>query len=223
MKPAAWVCTLGLGVTLWAGCDEPSPSEVGEPETTATFELTFDGTWSQVTHPMSFPSLPHFSGLIGATHQGGYVMWEAGQLASTGIKDMAELGSKSALTGEVEAAIQAGRAGTVVSGSGIGRSPGTATVEFEVSSRFPLLSLTSMIAPSPDWFVGVAGLDLMPGGEWIDSVTVALPPYDAGTDSGSVYASGNSPTVPPAPIRLLTDTPFDANSPPLGTFRIVRR
>lgn len=223
MKPAAWMCIVGLGATLGVGCDDPSPSEVEEPESTATFMLTFDGTWSQATHPMSFPSNPHFSGLIGATHQSGYVMWDVGQLASTGIKDMAELGSKSALTAEVNVAIQAGLASTVVSGSGIGLAPGTTSVEFEASSRFPLLSITSMIAPSPDWFVGVAGLDLMPGGEWIDSVSVTLPPYDAGTDSGAVYASGNSATVPPAPIRLLTDSPFDGNSPPLGTFTIVRR
>lgn len=223
MKPKAWLCTLALAAPLWAGCSDESPSEVDEPDETADFMLTFQATWSSATHPVSFPPGPHFSGLIGATHNSGYVMWGVGALSTTGIKDMAELGSKSALMGEVDAAIQAGNADNAVSGSGISVAPGIVSVSFEANAQFPLLSVTSMIAPSPDWFVGVADLDLKPGGQWVDSVSVTLPPYDAGTDSGSSYTSPNAATVPPAPIRLLTDSPFDGSSPPLGTFTIVRR
>jgi len=208
-----------------AACSDSAPSEIEEPapDSVATFMLEFDATWSRSTHPDAFPPGPHFSGLIGATHGSGYTMWAVGDLASTGIKDMAELGAKGALISEVEAAIQSGAAGMVVSGAGVALSPGRANVAFDVDPRFPLLSITSMIAPSPDWFVGVAGVDLRPGGVWVDSVTVSLTAYDAGTDSGASYTSPNAATSPPAPIRQLTEPPFQPGSLPLGTFTIVRR
>lgn len=223
MKALKWV-SLGLVLAGSAACSDDTPVEVEEPAAdSATYMLTFRSAWSRTTHPDGFPPGPHFSGLIGATHGSGYTMWAAGQLASTGIKDMAELGAKGALTSEVDAAIQAGTAGRVVSGAGIALSPGIANVTFDVDSRYTLLSVTSMIAPSPDWFVGIAGLDLRPGGVWIDSMTVSLSAYDAGTDSGASYTSPNAATTPQAAISRLTEMPFQAGSPPLGTFTIVRR
>lgn len=224
MKVLKWYF-LGVLLAGSAACNDETPADVEEPapDSVATFMLTFDATWSRTTHPDAFPPGPHFSGLIGATHGSSYTMWAAGQTASTGIKDMAETGSKGALTGEVEAAIQAGTAGMVVSGAGVALSPGLANVTFDVDPRYPLLSVTSMIAPSPDWFVGIAGFDLRPGGTWIDSVTVSLLAYDAGTDSGVTYRSPDVATNPPGPIQRLTDTPFQSGSPPLGTFTIVRR
>ena len=121
-------------------------------------------------------------------------MWVAGGLATTGIKDMAELGSKSALSGEIDVAIQAGIARSELSGGGVNPSPASVELVFDVHERFPLVSLVSMIAPSPDWFVGVAGLDLMENGRWRDSVTVELLPYDAGTDSGIFGVASREPS-----------------------------
>lgn len=69
------------------------------------YQVTFDATWSQATHPQDFPPSPHFSGLIGGTHNAAVTFWQEGELATTGIENMAELGSKTALTDEVNAAI----------------------------------------------------------------------------------------------------------------------
>ena len=225
MTPAGTRLTLfGLAFVLTSACSGDGPSGLEElpADSLAAFTVTFDGTWSAATHPASFPPGPHFSGLIGATHDSRYIMWGVGEVASLGIKEMAELGSKTALTQEVEQAIATGTAGAVVSGGGIVRSPGFTSATVEASTRHPLLSLTSMIAPSPDWFVGVAGLNLRPGGEWLDSVTVELLAYDAGTDSGVSYRSANAVTAPPVPVSLIANVPFDG-TPPLGTFTIVRR
>lgn len=41
------------------------------------YEVTFEGTWSAATH-QPFPPGPHFSGLIGATHNADGVFWELG-------------------------------------------------------------------------------------------------------------------------------------------------
>ena len=188
---------------------------------TVTYQVTFESTWSAATHPTSFPSNAHFSGLIGGTHTAAVSFWNAGALASTGIKDMAELGSKTALMQEVQTAITAGTANAVLSGGGISPSPGTVSMTFDVDAAYPLVTLVSMLAPSPDWFVGVTGLNLHPNGAWVSSVTVPLVVHDAGTDSGPTYAAPNQVTSPPVPIAPIVDGLFASNNV-VGTFKFVR-
>ncbi len=193
-------------------------------QSSAEYTVTFESTWSAATHPDGFPSNPHFSGLIGATHDSTLIIWEANGLASAGIESMAELGSKSLLTGELNTAITDGTAGTVLSGGGIGVSPGMVSLTFQVTEAHPLVTLVSMLAPSPDWFVGVGSLNLMADGTWIDETAVELYVYDSGTDSGTTYTASNADTQPPAPITRLETPPFLINGSvePVGVFTFVR-
>ncbi|MCH7717068.1 MAG: spondin domain-containing protein [Gemmatimonadetes bacterium] len=192
-------------------------------DSVASYIVTFDATWSAETHPVSFPGNPHFSRLIGGTHNAEVVVWQVGTAASTGIKDMAELGATSPLDSEIEAAIQAGTAWRLLQGGNIGLSPGSASpLAFEIHAEFPLVTLVSMIAPSPDWFVGVHSMSLFANGAWIDRIVIELAPYDAGTDSGVIYTSSNLPTQPPVAISLLDTVPFDMNQV-LGTFTFERQ
>jgi hypothetical protein len=184
----------------------------------ASYKVTFEADWSEETHPQDFPSNPHFSGLVGATHDQEGRLWKPGELATPGIESMAETGAKSTLLNEVDDLIAEGTARSALSGGGIGVSPGVVSLEFEISQPFPLVSLTSMIAPSPDWFVGVDSLSLRSGGRWLNEVVVELPPYDAGTDSGSTYNSANRATNPPEPIFLIEESPV-GNGVPIGRFR----
>jgi hypothetical protein len=203
-----------FGVTLLAGSlSVPLLVSVHAVE----YEVTFDAVWSQATHPESFPPGPHFSGLIGGTHDEGVTFWEGGGIASRGIESMAETGSKNALTSEVNTAISAGHAGALISGGGISRSPGVVTTTFDVDSTYSLVTLVSMIAPSPDWFVGVSGLDLYNGMHWESEIIVPLLPYDAGTDSGVNFTSSNADTKPQEVIGVIEGFPF-TNTDPLGTF-----
>jgi hypothetical protein len=199
-----------------------APTEV--PEESARYLLTFEATWSEATHPTDFPPNPHFSGLIGATHSAGVGLWEEGETATPGIESMAETGEKSPLDSEIEALIAEGGACETISGGGIGLSPGTVAVEFTVSRECPLVSVVSMIAPSPDWFVGVSGLSLLEDGRWVDQEAVGLYPYDAGTDSGRSYASPDEPTEEREGIRRIEAEPLlvEARVPPLGVFRFTR-
>ncbi len=185
---------------------------------TATYELTFTSTWSATTHPAGFPSNPHFSGLIGGTHNSSVSFWSTGETASDGIKDMAEFGGTSTLRSEVNQAINASSAGEVIAGGGIGNSPGSVRTTFEVTSAWSLVTVTSMLAPSPDWFVGVSGLNLLDSDNfWRRSVQVELFVYDAGTDSGTNYGSPNQATNPRENIQRIETTPFLVN----GTVRSV--
>jgi spondin N len=199
------------------GCGDDSTGPTPPDGDTATYRVTFQATWSATTHPTNFPGGPHFSGLIGATHGPGASFWADGGTASAGIRNVAETGGKSPLTSEIESAIATGTAYSEISGGGINPSPGTVSVEFEIHSSQPLVTLVSMIAPSPDWFVGVYDFSLREEGEWTSEVTAALPAYDAGTDSGSTYTSANQPTEPQAPIAQITSSPL-GGSVPLGTF-----
>ena len=193
----------------------------GAQTTAAEYEVTFDATWSSATHPGAFPSGAHFSPLIGGTHNDGYQVWQPGGTASPGIEVMAETGSIGTLIAEVQAAITAGTAGEVVGGPGIPVSPGQAVTTFTVSDAFPLISLTTMLAPSPDWFVGVHDVALLGSTGWVDELTVDLYAYDAGTDSGTGFGSPNQNTNPQDPIQLQTGGPF-FGIVPLGTFTFRR-
>ena len=51
------------------------------------------------------------------------------------------------------------------------------------TADFPNVSIITMLAPSPDWFIGIDSLDLCNSGKWRKSVNVAmLPPWDAGKE-----------------------------------------
>ncbi len=193
---------------------------IAQAQTIATYEVTFTSTWSATTHPTNFPSSPHYSGLIGGTHNSSATFWETGSTASLGIKEMAEFGSKSALRSEVQTAIGAGTAERVLSGGGIGPSPGVVRMTFDVSEAFPLVTLTSMLAPSPDWFVGVNGHSLRSATDWKNEDTIELFVYDAGTDSGPNYTSSNQATNPRENIARIATNPFiyEGQVKSVGTF-----
>ncbi len=213
-----------IALTTVAMCCLPALAIAG-PADTAQYTLTFEAAWSSQTHPTDFPgNSAHFSGLVGGTHNGGVQFWAAGELASTGIERVAESGSKTALISEVEDAIDDGTAQFVLSGGSIGISPGSVAMSFGASQDFDLVTVVSMIAPSPDWFVGVAGADLFVDNAWIDELIVQLYPYDAGTDSGPTFTSPNQATNPPQDIFQIQDAPF-LNAGvvlPLGTFTFTR-
>jgi hypothetical protein len=199
------------------GTSRPQPQ-------TAVYRLTFDATWSADTHPTDFPPNAHFSGLIGASHKAGVRLWEEGGLSSPGIKNMAERGLKEPLGTEVDTLIAHGGACCKLSGGGINPSPGTVQLEFTMDRDYPSVSVVSMIAPSPDWFVGVSDVLLFENGRWADEKAIELLPYDAGTDSGVTFLSPDLATEPPVPIQEITGDPLVVGDvvPPLGTFTFTR-
>lgn len=204
---------------------DPGPTPPVGPVTPATarYVVVFDSTWSPQTHPVDFPASAHYSGLIGGTHAASSSFWQEGGFASEGIRRMAERGSKQPLDDEVNRAIRAGTAQTLLSGPGLGTSPASTSLEFDISQAFPLVTLVAMVAPSPDWFVGVSGLPLLQNGQWVDQLRVDLYGFDAGTDSGATYSAPDQETTPRMPIaRLKYPLESDGVVLPLGTFTFSR-
>ena len=71
-------------------------------------QLIFEGLWSNQTHPKDFPFslwLTHFSDVIGASHERNYSFWGEGQLASDGLRQVAEWGSVRGMEAELRAQV----------------------------------------------------------------------------------------------------------------------
>lgn len=212
-----------LGVV--GGCGEDNGTGSSLPAGDATYSVTFTATWSSDTHPKSFPGNPHFSPLVGATHDATVAFWLAGMPATPGIKSVAERGATATVLSEIALAIESETAQHSLSGGGIGLSPGEVSLTFAVTAEFPLLTLVSMLAPSPDWFVGVSGLSLWRNDAWLDALDVELFLHDAGTDSGTDYTSANESTIPAVAISRIEDSPvlIDGLIRSVGTFTFTRQ
>ena len=193
---------------------------------TARYQVAFNATWSQATHPTNWPANAHWSGLVGGTHNDAVHFFRVGETASEGIRLMAERGQQATLLSEIAPAITNGTAQLQLAGGSIGTSPGSVGLAFPQPMRrdFPLVTLVSMIAPSPDWFVGVDSLNLIEDGRWVTNKVVTLYGMDAGTDSGVSYASPDQVTVPRGVVREFTGFPALVNGVivPFGDFTFTR-
>jgi hypothetical protein len=193
---------------------------------TAQYQVVFKSTWSQATHPTNWPVAAHWSGLVGGTHNGSVHFWREGETASEGIRLMAERGQQGTLLSEIAPAITNGSAQMPLAGGGIGVSPGRVTLTFPEPMRrdFPLVTLVSMIAPSPDWFAGVDSLNMIQDGQWVKNLSVTVYGHDAGTDSGPSYSSPDEVTVPRGVVRRFAGFPAIQSGAivPFGTFEFTR-
>lgn len=198
----------------------PLISLPGFGQSIATYTITFESSWAD--NHSNLPGGAHWSKLVGANHNGSVTFLEMGQIATFGIERIAEEGVNSEFRdNEVQPAIDAGDAEQYINGNGLGSAAGTIIIAgLEINESHPLLTLVSMIAPSPDWMIAVNGLDLRGSGDWESSIVLDLYPYDAGTDDGTGYNSLNEDTNPQDPISSLQNiAPF--SNLKIGTLTIT--
>ena len=180
-----------------------APVAAHAQDETATYTMTFEGLWTvdDITDA-AMPGGAHFTQVIGATHNADTTIWVSGGMASAGVERVAELGAVAALIGEIN---QNANADVIVrAGSSFNRPTQTVSTTFTVKASHPLVSVLSMIAPSPDWFVGVSSLSLYDNG-WRNRV-VDLYPYDAGTENGTGWSLFNAATIPQGVITSIRNT-----------------
>ena len=177
-----------LTVAILAGCDKVN--------TTVKYKVTFNFNWNQNDYASDYPSNAHFSKLIGWSHKPDNDFFENGTLASAGIQSMAETGQTETLEVELRSKIEAGEGYLQILGSSLGSGVEESEIEIEVDQTNSAITLATMIAPSPDWYVAIVNIDLQHGGEFIKELTVEAQSYDAGTDSGTDFTSPNSPSSP---------------------------
>ena len=206
---AALAAVVVLPVSVMAQNTELTPSP-DDPDVTnrseARYTITFTGAWTTTVTPGGLPGIAHFSPLIGGVHNDQVKFLESGGTASAGVELMAESGSTSTLRNEINAA--AANRLSVIQGSGnVGPEATVTFSDIALTTDHPRVTLVTMIAPSPDWFVGVSGLSMLDGsGNWKESVSANLYPWDAGTEEGTEFALNNLETAPRGVITSIRNT-----------------
>ncbi|NP_001161531.1 F-spondin-like protein precursor [Saccoglossus kowalevskii] len=173
----------------------------------AKYRVTFIGQWTRSTHTKDYPAGHgnHWSSLTGCSHSKDYIVFEYGGYASEGIRRVAEWGSSSVLEQEMKSQGQNIR--TVIRRPGLWPAIGNMSSLFSADQERHLLTVLTMLGPSPDWCAGVSAVDLCTQDcGWVNRLELALYPWDAGTDSGITYMSANSQTVPQEKIRPLSSS-----------------
>ena len=196
---------------MWLDPPESDPTVPVHSE--ATYRVTFQGGWTTAVTPGGLPSGAHFTRLIGGVHHAGVTFLREGGRATAGVEFMAELGGTNTLANEVRAAEPDALA--VLLGSGTIRPTGSSTIDsVTLTTDHPRVTLLTMIAPSPDWFVGVSGLSLLDAqGDWQASLTLNLYPWDAGTEEGTEFSLSNPATSPQGVITSLRGMGKFSNEP----------
>ncbi|WP_231098073.1 spondin domain-containing protein [Pseudoalteromonas luteoviolacea] len=179
--------------------------------TSVTYELKFTQTWELTTFPTNYPNGTHFSPMIGLIHNDQGRIFQRDSTASAGIVSMAETGSKTLLKGETSDIQNLGHSSYLIDEAGIPHGSKSVTLTFEASQTYPHLSIVSMVAPSPDWFIGIDSLLLFNDNQWVDEQTIQLKVYDAGSDNGVTFSAADSTTDPQTPITLLNSARSDTD------------
>uniref|UniRef100_A0A2M4A1L1 Spondin-1 n=2 Tax=Anopheles triannulatus TaxID=58253 RepID=A0A2M4A1L1_9DIPT len=184
----------------------------------AKYSFVFEGIWSNETHPRDYPFaiwLTHFSDVIGASHDTNFSFWGENHIATDGFRMLAEWGSVRLLEEELRA--KGPRLRTLFKAAGLWypRVNENTTSSFRVDRKHHKVSMASMFGPSPDWVVGISGLDLCRADcTWTETLDIDLYPWDAGTDSGITYMSANAETQPRERMhRITTLYPEDPRAP----------
>ena len=195
-----------------------------------TYELTFDALWSATEHPTNYPagiwpdvpSAAHYSPIIGASHSDAMTIWSAGSMASEGVENVAETGDRTVLETMIDGSPNV--LNKILHPAGFGSPDVTVgPITFEVNNDYPLVSFLTMIAPSPDWFVGVDKLDLRNGGGgYVDSLSVDLFAYDAGTEDGTGFSTDNPDTNPQGVISMVDQAAYFGGTAPVARATFTR-
>jgi hypothetical protein len=94
-------------------------------------------------------------------------------------------------------------------GSGLNSGVGTILIDIDVNSDFPAVSLATMLAPSPDWFVAAININLLDeNNEFVLEKTIVGNVYDDGTEDGNTFSFNNPETQPQDPITRITQPPL---------------
>ncbi|GMH33356.1 hypothetical protein BSKO_01190 [Bryopsis sp. KO-2023] len=171
------------------------------------YTIQTDCEWTRKTHPVDYPKKAELSPLCGTVHSKNYFLWRLDDQARNGAKEIAETGMCNSATDEIRncqnqvpPACQEPFSFPCSKKSGVCSHGGEVTA----TPDHTYLSFQSMIAPSPDWSIGIDALQLCKDGEWIEEYETYLYPLDMGTDEGTTFTAKDAPNGLRRPI-----TPFD--------------
>ena len=164
--------------------DRPEPRCTAPP---AVYSVKFVGTWTGACNPDYYVPTAHWSPPTGASHNTEYRMWDACMdNVSPGVAQVSQTGATRLIEQEYAAAgsnILDSFKSQRINGSG------ETTGELDVDKNHQWVSTVTMLAPSLDRMVGVAGLQLCYGHDWKRSVKVCSELFSTATRSERFHPS----------------------------------
>jgi len=209
---------------IFVSCDKDKSTFLWVSE--ARYNVTITSKWASPAFTVPLPA--HFTTFVGMVHNGNTSMWKEGATASAGMEMLAELGNGVALLTEIESKITAGTASSLL----LFLAPeltGSRSTSLYCNTNYSHVSFASMLGPTPDWFVGVSGIDLYANQQWVSDTTINLYAMDAGTEDGDAFSTVNPATLPQQNIQVLTAakaTVLANGNPslvPIATARFTRK
>ena len=187
-------------LVIFLSCSKKMEQEI-IPFSEASYKIVVTLNWT--LPKFGVPAGAHVTALTGMAHNKDTFLWMPGKLATPGLEDVAEIGNNTKMNAELDALLFNNKA---LSKFSIPPPSVTGMVEMDLTfnTNYPCISFASMIAPSPDWFIGVHNFSLLNNKTWINDSTVDLIVYDAGTEDGDVFGYNNPETMPQQKISLLT-------------------
>ena len=219
MKPNMYIMKSTYKISLIIYCSFIIFTSQIFGQSVATYDITFTSVWNATDHG-TLPSGAHWSNLVGANHISANEFLQMGTMATLGVENVAEVGNNSEFESEINASIMSNNSEQLINVTSVNTATGSVTISnLEIDQQYPLLTLISMIAPSPDWFIALNSYDLRQGGNWVSNATIDLFAYDAGTEEGTAYSTTNAATIPQENITSLVGVaPF--NNQRIGYFTI---
>lgn len=212
--------------TLLLSCkkeDITTPASFSE----ARYIVTFTGRWN--TPDFAVPGGAHFTTFVGMVHNSNAWLWKEGIKASPGTELLAEIGNGTTMLTEIDSMIIARNASSLILFTSPATLTGSRMSSIYCNSNYSQVSFASMLGPTPDWFVGVSGINLYKNSNWIADTTLNLYAYDAGTEEGDMFGYNNPATAPQQNIHILQAsqaTVLANGNPtlvPIATARFVRQ
>jgi len=193
-----------------------------ESENEAIYEVTFNLNWNENTFPTDYPINAHFSKLIGWSHAETASYLNVGTASSEGIRLMAEGGYTTPMDEEINALIEQGEGLDLFVGNNLSSGVGEIKLEVKVTKDFPLITLATMVAPSPDWFIAAINQSMLnENDDFTEIMVIQAEVYDAGTDDGLTFTSLNKATTPKGLITKFVDAPLGNGTTLNGSFGTI--
>lgn len=192
----------------------------------ARYSITITGKWASPA--FSVPAGAHYTTFVGMVHSDKSTLWKDGSLASPGMEMLAEIGNGTTLLGEINGNIAGGKASALL----LFLAPaitGTISTSAYCNTNFSRISFASMLAPTPDWFIGVSDINLYNNNKWITDSSIQLYSYDAGTEEGDIFGTNNATTSPQQNIQKLQAAQAsvlangNASLAPIATVRFTKQ
>lgn len=184
----------------------------------ATYRVRFNFRWTRSRFP-NRPGGAHFSPLVAFSHAHRFSSFTRFGYATDGVQSVAETGQTRIIRRELTTAQENGQVLEYKVGSGPG-AEGETSLEIKVNCKSKYISAISMVAPSPDWFVGVFRESVVRNGKFRKRISGKLRVYDAGTDAGETFNAPNQRSNPVQNIAPLDGPSF--NGKPVGRFMLTK-